>query len=60
MKQPLLGISTQAVKQLFNNSMGELLQSAFDGASKSVISAVLKAATVAFLPQVISETYWWN
>jgi len=53
MKQPLSGISAQAVKLLFNSSMGELLQSAFDDAFQSVIAAVVKAATIAFLPQVI-------
>lgn len=57
MEQPFPGNSAQAVKLLFNSSMGELLQSAFDDASKSVPSAVLKAATVAFMPQVISETH---
>lgn len=34
MKQPLPGISAQAVKLLFSSSMGELLQSAFDDGSK--------------------------
>lgn len=57
MKQPLPGISAQAVNLLFHSSMGELLQSAFDDPSKSVISAVLKATTIAFLQQVISETH---
>lgn len=57
MKQPLPGISAQVVKLLFNSCMGELLQSAFDDASKSLISAALKAATGVFLSQVISETH---
>lgn len=34
MKQPFPGTSAQAVKLLFNSSMGELLQSAFDDGSE--------------------------
>jgi len=40
---------------LFNSSVGELPQSACDYASRNVITAALKAATVAFLLLVISE-----
>lgn len=56
MKQPLPGMGAQAVKLLVNSSVGPLLQSAFDDAPESAISAVPSAASAAFLLQVTSET----